>query len=169
MAIQRKRKCDQCGIVFIKLIYPSSKKTKNSFCSKKCVDDHKRNGSKLKCKRCGKEFYRRFGEQRKAKTFFCSRLCRDKNRMELAKPTTYLKDNARHKHRIVAENKLGRALKKGEIVHHLDGDKHNNDPDNLRIFVNQAEHARYHFSGKHKCFVKNLKNARVEAKENKLF
>jgi hypothetical protein len=56
----------------------------------------------------------------------------------------YRKVNNRHEHRTVAEQKLGRALLPGEIVHHKDDDKRNNHPNNLRVFSSQAEHARYH-------------------------
>ena len=58
--------------------------------------------------------------------------------------TLYRKRNGRHEHRIVAESLLGRPLKPGEVVHHIDGDKHNNSPDNLMVFSSQSEHARYH-------------------------
>ncbi len=47
-------------------------------------------------------------------------------------------------HRIVAAEKLGRPLKKGEVVHHNDENKRNNNPDNLTVFASQAEHARHH-------------------------
>ena len=36
-------------------------------------------------------------------------------------------------HRRVMEEKLGRKLKSSEIVHHIDGNKLNNDPDNLML------------------------------------
>lgn len=61
-----------------------------------------------------------------------------------AKKTTYKKFHNRHEHRVVAEKMLGRPLKKGEVVHHKDENKHNNDPSNLIVFENQAEHARHH-------------------------
>ena len=47
-------------------------------------------------------------------------------------------------HRWVAEKKLGRELRPGEVVHHKDRDKSNNDPDNLWVFRNQEEHDRVH-------------------------
>lgn len=56
----------------------------------------------------------------------------------------YLKLNSRHSHRTVAERILGRPLKPGEIVHHIDGNKRNNDPSNLMIFSSQKEHAAWH-------------------------
>ncbi len=57
---------------------------------------------------------------------------------------TYAKEYSRHAHRVAMERKLGRKLKPGEIVHHIDGDKRNNDPDNLMLFPSIAEHSRYH-------------------------
>jgi len=36
-------------------------------------------------------------------------------------------------YREIMENKLGRKLLSTEIVHHKDGDSHNNNPDNLEI------------------------------------
>lgn len=50
-------------------------------------------------------------------------------------------------HRYVAEQKLGRRLKKGEIVHHIDRNRLNNDPDNLMVFKTAADHTRYHAGG----------------------
>ena len=57
---------------------------------------------------------------------------------------TYTKDHGRHEHRSAAEQILGRPLLPGEVVHHIDGDKKNNAPENLMVFPSQAEHARWH-------------------------
>lgn len=57
---------------------------------------------------------------------------------------TYAKKNGKPEHRRVAEEMLGRPLKKGEVVHHEDENKRNNDPSNLKVFASQAEHAKYH-------------------------
>ena len=56
----------------------------------------------------------------------------------------YPKVNGRHEHRAVAEKMLGRSLRPSEVVHHIDGNKHNNAPENLQVFASQAEHARHH-------------------------
>ena len=48
-------------------------------------------------------------------------------------------------HFLVVEEYLGRFLKKDEIVHHIDGDKLNNDINNLWI-SNSSKHAKAHKS-----------------------
>jgi hypothetical protein len=53
-------------------------------------------------------------------------------------------DTDRLEHREVAEEKLGRPLRDGEVVHHIDRDKHNNHPSNLWVFRNQEEHHEAH-------------------------
>ena len=45
-------------------------------------------------------------------------------------------------HRIIAEIKIGRKLRKGEVVHHIDENKTNNDPNNLMVFSSSSEHIR---------------------------
>lgn len=49
-----------------------------------------------------------------------------------------------YEHRLVAERKIGRALRKGEIVHHINHDKTDNRPENLEVVANVAEHRRHH-------------------------
>jgi hypothetical protein len=46
-------------------------------------------------------------------------------------------------HRIIAEARLGRFLKPGEVVHHKDHDHSNNHWENLEV-MGQDEHARIH-------------------------
>lgn len=66
------------------------------------------------------------------------------------KGKTYRKHLGRYEHRVVAEMKLGRPLKKGEVVHHIDGNFRNNDPDNLMVLSSQSEHCKIHGFGKKK-------------------
>lgn len=48
-----------------------------------------------------------------------------------------------YEHRRIMERVLGRKLRKGETVHHKDGDKLNNSIDNLEVIYNK-DHARMH-------------------------
>jgi hypothetical protein len=43
-------------------------------------------------------------------------------------------------HRLVVEQLLGRYLLPTEVVHHIDGNKQNNVPENLEVFGSNAEH-----------------------------
>ncbi len=52
-------------------------------------------------------------------------------------------EGERLEHRVVAENALGRPLTDEEVVHHRDGNKANNSPENLEV-TTQSEHARHH-------------------------
>ena len=47
-------------------------------------------------------------------------------------------------HIIIVEAKVGRAVLKGEEVHHSDMNKLNNHPENLILCKSHAEHIRYH-------------------------
>jgi len=53
-------------------------------------------------------------------------------------------DSGKSVSRWAAEKKLGRALRAGEVVHHMDRNKLNNCPENLWVFRNQYEHSRVH-------------------------
>lgn len=62
-------------------------------------------------------------------------------------------------HHSVAEKILGRYLRPGEVVHHIDFDRGNNDPSNLYVFRTQDAHMRHHHLlriGKTKPKVSNL-------------
>lgn len=123
---------------------------------------------KVICKECGKEVFHSPAQFRRSKDHFCSRKChmvymnRELNpdrmtpevkeklrnsRLGTGEGKTYTKTYGRHTHRIVAEQTIGRPLKQGEIVHHIDGNKRNNDPSNLMVMT-QSEHCRIHFSKK---------------------
>lgn len=158
--------CSYCGKEFSKK--PSAIKNEN-YCCKECR--HKAKYVVLICENCGKSFERSLAEGIH-KHNFCSRECAkpylskkfteyDKTNNPVSMTPskraklriwhlgrgdgkTYTKTYGRHTHRIVAEQILGRPLKQGEVVHHMDGNKRNNDPKNLMVFASQAEHAKWH-------------------------
>ena len=96
-----------------------------------------------------------FMPQRRSMGLYCSRPCANAGASRLSASRrgdaqrgrgdgkTYRKRDGRHEHRVVAEQTLGRPLVPGEIVHHIDGDKLNNDPANLAVMT-QSEHIREH-------------------------
>lgn len=45
-----------------------------------------------------------------------------------------------YEHRALAAWRLGRPLRPGEVVHHIDGDPSNNHPDNLQVLASQRHH-----------------------------
>lgn len=50
-------------------------------------------------------------------------------------------------HLLIAEKRIGRELKKYEVVHHLDENKNNNDINNIVVFINNSNHIRFHKNG----------------------
>lgn len=50
-----------------------------------------------------------------------------------------------YEHRLIAEAAIGRALTSNEVVHHIDGNKSNNAPENLQV-VTATEHCFEHRS-----------------------
>ena len=49
-----------------------------------------------------------------------------------------------YEHTAVMERVLQRSVLPGECVHHIDGDKDNNEPDNLYLCRSRSEHRRIH-------------------------
>lgn len=123
----------------------------------------KKDGFYENCTRCGKPVYR--PPSKRNGRPFCSRACHmallnaelnptrmtpavrlkiHQARVGTGNGKTYEKLLGKHTHRRVAELMLGRELKHGEVVHHIDGNKRNNSPGNLMVFSSQAEHAAWH-------------------------
>lgn len=51
-------------------------------------------------------------------------------------------------HRLKMSKKIGRPLRKHEVVHHIDGNPRNNDLSNLELFQSNAAHLRHELTGR---------------------
>ena len=45
-------------------------------------------------------------------------------------------------HRLIMEEKLGRYLKRNEVIHHINGNKSDNRIENLALYDRQSEHRK---------------------------
>lgn len=120
------RACPQCSQFFM----PTRKAPNQKFCGHSCAAKAHAFGES------GKQIARQHAKANGDK------------RRGTGNGKSYIKLNGRHMHRVVAEKKLGRALAPGEIAHHADENKRNNDPSNIDVLASQAEHARLHSTGK---------------------
>lgn len=145
---KEKLQCCYCGKPIYR--YPSQIKRHN-FCSKRCL-------ASFSSKTLNPDGYgklKNYDGQSKNMTNLNKQL--NPNRMTLdvreklrnarfgtGEGKSYAKRFSKLEHRVVAEEMLGRSLRKGEVVHHCDFNPRNNDPSNLMIFPSQREHAAYH-------------------------
>lgn len=174
-------KCKNCLKIFEREHWRLDNKTKNYFCSKRCLIEYYKGenspyykglGKKVDCAYCKKKVYRENHEILRSNIYFCSKNCigkwTSKNRCGKNHPNfkngfissdgykyKYAKehpfsDKAGYikEHRVIVENFIGRLLKKEEVVHHIDGDRLNNNVNNLMIFKNQSCHMKFHLKMK---------------------
>ena len=146
--MKQELKCDFCGKRMYK--YPSQIHRHN-FCSRKCLADFSSREKNPELYNDLKD-YGNISEHMKqlnavmnpSRMDFPTRAKLSVIRRGSGSGKSYAKSFGRHTHRMVAERMLGRKLKPGEVVHHIDGNKRNNVPENLIVFSSQSEHAKWH-------------------------
>lgn len=87
------------------------------------------------------------------------------------KKTYDSKGNRINLHQKVVEDILGKKLPKGAQIHHIDGDKHNNEPSNLIVCPDQKYHHLLHIRQRtlDAGYNPNLDKFCPDCKEYKLF
>lgn len=138
-----RRKCKVCGKLFFIKKFHADKGWGKS-CSIKCRSKAQRNGKWVKCENCGKKVYRTPRDFRKSKNkrFFCSVNCHcsweNKNvRCGVNAPNWIAGESAyrdlMHRHKIpLICSRCGISDRRVLIVHHKDGNRKNNNIDNLQ-------------------------------------
>lgn len=146
-----KLNCDYCNKEIFK---PPSHLHKHNFCSKDCLSNFSnknKNPDKYKNLKNYKNISLNFTNLNyKLNKFRMTPEVKEKisnskrKNRNLDLNTTYFKKNGVHEHRTIMEEIIGRKLREGEIVHHIDGNRHNNSKENLMLFSSQSEHIKYH-------------------------
>jgi len=95
------------------------------------------------CEHCRKEFKKVRSLYLKSKKHFCKKECYWKY---LENPD-YIRSAYGMRIARKAVKGCGYYLLDSEVVHHVDGNCNNNDPNNLMVFKNQSEHNLWHRNG----------------------
>ena len=99
------------------------------------------------CSVCGCDEFVYLGNLCKKHQVGLERANRGYEKREMKSPYNYIRVNGKTflEHRVIMENNLGRVLAKEEVVHHINGNGHDNRIKNLILVESESEHTRiYH-------------------------
>lgn len=143
--------CTGCGTPTPKTNWHiANTKTGGLFCSRACRGAFLSSHQTFTCVRCGLPFSRSGVRIRRGRTKFCSHSCYSAHdavgHYVDARGYRVLIERGQRvlEHRRVVENLLGRKLRPDEHVHHVDGDKLNNSPQNLRVLSGSQHSSEHH-------------------------
>lgn len=145
VAVAQFKECGICKQSFI------VKRPEQTYCSAECGQISRRNRVIRRCRVCDGVLYVKLSELETK--YYCSQKCHYSDKDYRLKPgpgsrsigtNGYVriywpahprcnKNGVVYEHRLVAEQKYGRPLQFGEHVHHINGIKHDNRPENLEI------------------------------------
>lgn len=148
--------CENCGKEFFVHDWDSRwRKNDPKYCSTDCYHLASRNAPRRveeetrTCEQCGKPFTTKVNSGKR----FCSIQCVYNNKREAERRPTKGKDGYMYvwfsdgsgmkEHRYIMEQNIGRKLEQNECVHHIDGNRTNNDLSNLQLMT-IGEHSKLH-------------------------
>lgn len=150
-----KMNCANCGKeVDRKPSY--TKFNKKTFCSADCQSNYLRTGVVLGCAYCGKDVYRTKSQYNKSKSgrIFCNRSCatsynNSKYKSGVNNPNyTNGAGSYRNKIEVVVCEECGEDRKYTLIIHHKDGNRTNNNKDNLEVLCGNCHAGRHLYYNK---------------------
>ena len=143
--------CQHCEKEFFVPQYDINSRPTIKYCSRDCYHLASRKPPRLQtCLHCGKEFA--FSSKHKGK-MFCNVNCacaykRGRERVATLdakgyKNVWFADGSGEKEHRYIIEQMIGRKLGRDEVVHHIDGNRANNEISNLAVMT-RGEHSSLH-------------------------
>lgn len=143
--------CKQCGKTFFVKQCDINYRPTIKYCSQECYHASTRKEKQFRhCLNCGSEFV--VVSRHKDKKFCCTKCATDNRRNKKRTATLgsngykyvwFANGSGQKEHRFIIEQIIGRKLDRDEVVHHIDGNRSNNDISNL-VVMSRGEHSALH-------------------------